>query len=148
MVGPEKKRFVAVLSDDGLQPRGLVVFRIWSVSGPGLPDGIHTFKANIQVWVNFGGSCNGRCWYILWLVGLFYSQLVYFTASWSILQPVGLFFGHLIIFYGHLVYFFRCGMLYQKNLRNLIEQFFVEPTNGWLTTIFATFVYLRTYVAT
>jgi hypothetical protein len=42
----------------------------------GLPDGlIDTPK--IQIWVIFGWSCNGRCWYILWTFGL------------PILQPSG-----------------------------------------------------------
>jgi hypothetical protein len=40
------------------------------------------FKPKIQICVNFGGSCNGRCWYILWTVGPIYD---------------------LFIFYGHLV---------------------------------------------
>jgi hypothetical protein len=35
-------------------------------------------KPKIQIWVNFGGPCNGRCWYILWTFGLFYSHLTYF----------------------------------------------------------------------
>jgi hypothetical protein len=31
------------------------------------------FKPKIQIWVNFGWSCNGRGWYILWTLGpLFY----------------------------------------------------------------------------
>jgi hypothetical protein len=25
----------------------------------------YIFKPKIQFWVKFGGSCNGRCWYIL-----------------------------------------------------------------------------------
>jgi hypothetical protein len=41
------------------------------------------FKPKIQIWVNFRGSCYGRCRYILWTVGPIY----------------GLF----VIFYGHLV---------------------------------------------
>jgi predicted RNA-binding protein YlxR (DUF448 family) len=28
------------------------------------------FKPKIQIWVNLGGSCNGRGWYILWTLGL------------------------------------------------------------------------------
>jgi hypothetical protein len=44
------------------------------------------FKPKIPLWVNFGGSCNWRCWHILWPFGLFYFHLVYST-------------------YGHLVYF-------------------------------------------
>jgi hypothetical protein len=31
----------------------------------------HIFKQKIQIWVNFGGSSSGRCWYILWPFGLF-----------------------------------------------------------------------------
>jgi hypothetical protein len=50
------------------------------------------FKPKIPIWVNFGGSCGGRCWYILWPLGLFYgrltyimrSYLVYFMAIWYI----------------------------------------------------------------
>jgi hypothetical protein len=38
------------------------------------------FKPKIPIWVNFGGSCNGSCWYILWPFGLFYGHLVYFVA--------------------------------------------------------------------
>jgi hypothetical protein len=45
----------------------------------------YSFKPKIQSWVNFGGSCNGRCWYILWTV-------------WSILQPFGLIYGHFVYF--------------------------------------------------
>jgi hypothetical protein len=41
-------------------------------------------------WVNFGGSCNGRRWYILWPLGLLdghlvyiiYGELVYFRSFW------------------------------------------------------------------
>jgi hypothetical protein len=42
----------------------------------------HTFKPKIQIWENFGGTCNGRFWYILWPFGLFYGHLVYFVADW------------------------------------------------------------------
>jgi hypothetical protein len=30
----------------------------------GLPDGIFS-NQKIPIWVNFGVSCNGRCWYIV-----------------------------------------------------------------------------------
>jgi hypothetical protein len=40
------------------------------------------FKPKIQIWVNFGGSCNGRCWYILWALGSFYGLLLYFMGIW------------------------------------------------------------------
>jgi hypothetical protein len=38
---------------------------IEKADGPVLPDGF-IFRPKIAIWVNFGGSCNGRCWYILW----------------------------------------------------------------------------------
>jgi hypothetical protein len=60
----------------------------------GLPDGI-LFKPKIQIWVNFGGSCNGRCWYILWTFGPFYGHLVHFTDIWYILCLFGIFCGNL-----------------------------------------------------
>jgi hypothetical protein len=40
------------------------------------------FKPKIQIWVNFGRSCNGRCWYILWTLGPFYCLLLYFLDTW------------------------------------------------------------------
>jgi hypothetical protein len=66
------------------------------------------FKPKIPIWVNFGGSCNERCWYILWLFGIFYGQLVYFVAIWYILWPYR-------TSSGYLVYFIRFGMLYKKS---------------------------------
>jgi hypothetical protein len=63
----------------------------------------YIFQPKIPIWVNFGGSCNGRCWYILWPFGMFYGILLYFTAIWYTLWPFG-------IFYGHWVYFHRFGM--------------------------------------
>jgi hypothetical protein len=52
-------------------------------SQPGLPDGF-VFKQKIQIWVNFGGSCNGRCWCILWILGPFHGLLLYFMDIWYI----------------------------------------------------------------
>jgi hypothetical protein len=40
------------------------------------------FKPKIQIWVNFGGSCDGRWWYILWTLGPFYGLLLYFMDLW------------------------------------------------------------------
>jgi hypothetical protein len=64
---------------------------------PGLPDGIF-FKPKIPIWVNLGGSCNGRCWYVICPFGLFYGYLVYFGVIWLII--------------------FRFGMLYQEKSGN------------------------------
>jgi hypothetical protein len=73
----------------------------WDVrSKAGLPDGMHVFKPKILIWVNFGGSCIGRCWYNLWTVGLL---VVVCYILWT--------FG---IVRGHLVYFPHFGMLYVK----------------------------------
>jgi hypothetical protein len=43
------------------------------------------FKPKIQIWVNFGGSCNGRCWYILCTLGPFYG-LFYILWTFSIVR--------------------------------------------------------------
>jgi hypothetical protein len=58
----------------------------------------HNLKPKIAIWVNFGGSCNGRCW-------CFLGRLVYFTskwytylhiAIWNILWSFGIFFPVLV----------------------------------------------------
>jgi hypothetical protein len=38
----------------------------------------------IPICVNFGGSSNGKCWYILCTFGQFSGHLVYFMSSWYI----------------------------------------------------------------
>jgi hypothetical protein len=40
------------------------------------------FQTKKLIWVNFGGSCIERFWYILWPFGLFYGHLVYCYAIW------------------------------------------------------------------
>jgi hypothetical protein len=57
---------------------------------PGLPDGIF-FKPKIPIWQSFGGPWNGKGWYILRPVGIYYVHLVHFIAIWK--------------FSGNLVYF-------------------------------------------
>jgi hypothetical protein len=52
----------------------------------------------IPIGVNFGGSYNGRCWYIIWPFGPFYGYLVYFMALWPILWLFGPFYGYLAHF--------------------------------------------------
>jgi hypothetical protein len=69
-----------------------------------LPDGMYIFRPKIPIWVNFGRSCNGRCWY-------FYVLFVYFAAKWYILCPFG-------TFSGRLVYFSRVGILYREKSGN------------------------------
>jgi hypothetical protein len=46
---------------------------------------MHYFQAKNPNLDNFGGTCNGRCWYILWRFGLFYGNLVFFVANWFIM---------------------------------------------------------------
>jgi hypothetical protein len=53
----------------------------------GLPDGTVS-NQKIPIWVNYGGSCNGKCWPILLPFGLFYGHLVYIVAIFGILFPV------------------------------------------------------------
>jgi hypothetical protein len=43
------------------------------------------FQTKDALWVNFGGSCNGKSWYILRPLGLFYGHWKYFIAIWYIL---------------------------------------------------------------
>jgi hypothetical protein len=45
----------------------------------------HIFRPKILICVNFGGTCNVRCWYILWPFGLFYVDMVNFVAIFYIL---------------------------------------------------------------
>jgi hypothetical protein len=45
--------------------------------------GWNIFKPKIAIWVNFGGYCNGRCWYIC-------------TAIWYILRQFGILYGTLV----------------------------------------------------
>jgi hypothetical protein len=49
----------------------------------GLPDGKFS-NQKIIIWVNFGGTCNGSCCYILWPFRIFYARLVYFMVIWYI----------------------------------------------------------------
>jgi hypothetical protein len=76
-----------------------------------MPDGTYILKTKISIWVHFGGSFNGKCWYILWPFGVFYCHLVYFVAIWYIVWQFG-------ICNGHLIYFSRFGMLYQEKSGN------------------------------
>jgi hypothetical protein len=48
-------------------------------------------KPKIQIWVNFGGSCNRRCWYMLWTLGPFYGLLLYFMDIWNSSSKFGIF---------------------------------------------------------
>jgi hypothetical protein len=74
----------------------------------------HIFKTKIPIWVNFGGSCNGRCWYIICLFCLFYGYLVNFVAIWYILWQFSIF---KVIWYGSFP-LFGCT---KKNLATLRE---------------------------
>jgi hypothetical protein len=63
------------------------------------------FKPKIQIWVNFGGSCNWRWLYILWTPGPFYGLFMYILWTFGIIH-------------GNLVYFSRFGILYQEKSGN------------------------------
>jgi hypothetical protein len=66
------------------------------------------FEPKIHIWVNFGGYCNGRCWYSLYLFGIFYSHLVNLMAIWF------------CIFSGYLVFFPFENVFANKNLATLV----------------------------
>jgi hypothetical protein len=78
-------RWGLVLTTENKEGKGLL---------SGLPEGMYSFRPKIPIWVNFGGSCNERCWYILQTRGLFY-----------------------VIFYGNLVCFpvLVCCMYQQRS---------------------------------
>jgi hypothetical protein len=96
----------------------------------------HIFKTEIPIGVNFGGSCNGRCWYILgpfWSDVYMYLQpfvifcghLLYFVAICYILWSFGIFCGHLVYFVAiYILWFFIyifdpiSGRLYQEKSGN------------------------------
>jgi hypothetical protein len=48
----------------------------------------HILNQKSQFWANFGGSCNGRCWYIWWPNGPIYGHLVYFVAILEYLMVI------------------------------------------------------------
>jgi hypothetical protein len=59
----------------------------------------HVFKQKIPLWVNFGGSCNGRCCFIL--------------------LPFDIYCGHLVQeSFSYVAYFSRFGILYQEKSGN------------------------------
>jgi hypothetical protein len=90
-----------------------------------LPDDIFSNQKK-QIWVNFGGSFDGRCCHILWTFGILYDHLLYFTAIyviyfmaiWYILWQFGIFDGYLVYFVKIWYIFSRFGMLYQEKSGN------------------------------
>jgi hypothetical protein len=50
------------------------------------------FEPKIPIWVNLGGYCNGRCWYILWPFGQLSGHLAYLMAIWYMLHRFGTFY--------------------------------------------------------
>jgi hypothetical protein len=54
------------------------------------------FQTKIPIWVNFGGSGDGRCWYILRTLGPFYGLLLYFMGIWYSLWLFGIVFPILV----------------------------------------------------
>jgi hypothetical protein len=64
----------------------------------------HIFKPKIQIWVNSGRFCNGKCLFILLPLGHFSRRFVYLMAIWYILWSFGI--------------FSRFGMLYEETSGN------------------------------
>jgi hypothetical protein len=51
------------------------------------------FQTKNPYLVYFGGSCNGRCWYIEWTSGIFWGHLiylVYYIVIWYIFMRFGM----------------------------------------------------------
>jgi hypothetical protein len=66
---------------------------------------LFVFKPKIPIWVNFGGSCNGKSWYII-------------KTIWSILLLLEIFYGHLVYFVVIWYNFPQFGILYQEKSGN------------------------------
>jgi hypothetical protein len=56
-----------------MQQTEMTNFPVYTQDQPGLPDGTYLLEPKMPIWVNFGGpyTYNGKCWYILWLFGIF-----------------------------------------------------------------------------
>jgi hypothetical protein len=53
---------------------------------------LYILRPKIALWVNLGGSCNERCWYILfaiWSILFAIWSILFFI--WSILSPFDIF---------------------------------------------------------
>jgi hypothetical protein len=92
----------------------------------------HIFKPKIPIWLNFGGSCNGRCWYILWPLGIFYRNLVYICILW----PFGILNDYLVIFP-------RFGILYKAKSGNPV----VRPSVSIQMMIWASHLTKKTFLS-
>jgi hypothetical protein len=57
------------------------------------------FQTKNSNWVNYGGTCNGRCWNVFWILGLFLANRYTYTCILCL-------FG---IFCNYLVYIFPFG---------------------------------------
>jgi hypothetical protein len=69
----------------------------------------HIFKPKIPIWINLGGLCNRRCWYIIRPFGPIF------------VQPFGLFLWPFGIFYGYLIHFTILICCTKKNLATLLS---------------------------
>jgi hypothetical protein len=102
---------------------------------PGLPDGMFSNR-KMQIWVNFGGPCNG-------FVGIFYGHLVFFTTILYILWTFGMFCGNLVyfmeglgmkkngVFYGYVEYIAAIWCI-QGPFDNLVAVWYIFPRFGTL----------------
>jgi hypothetical protein len=98
----------------------LVEMKRFQARRPGLPDGKCILKPKIPIWVIFGGSCNGRCWYISRQFDTFHNHLVYFVAIWYMYFVAIWYMYFVAIWYilWSFGIFFRFDMLYQEKSGN------------------------------
>jgi hypothetical protein len=51
----------------------------------------YIFIPKLPIWESFGEPWNGKCWYILWPIGIFYGPLKHCTALCNVLWLFGIF---------------------------------------------------------
>jgi hypothetical protein len=88
------------------------------------------FKPIIPIWVNFGGSCKGRCWY------------TYFMANWSVLRQFRIFCGHSVYF--RVISFFLFWYVVPRKIWQPCSS--MAPTNAALDIITYVHTLLHMYM--
>jgi hypothetical protein len=104
----------------------------------------HILKPEIPIWVNFGGSCNGKCWYITCPFSRFYGYLVYYVAVWYIIL-LGIFFPFWYVVPRKIWRpWWCCG----DSLGSSISVGFHEVRMYWKCTVVQSLLHLCTYIHT
>jgi hypothetical protein len=92
------------------------------------------FKPKSQIWVIFGGSCNGKCWSILQPFVIFYGHLVYFMDTWYILWTFSIFCSNLFSFW-----YVVPRKIWQPCLQvHILRYLYVEKSTTFFLKLFTT----------